>query len=212
MCVYVCVGWWVRTCGAQNSRSTSWGSSLRGDDPSEKGHMHALMHSHSRQTPRVPDVWPQIPPPSGWEKPQNNTATVSHTVTVCVSLPARGSLYLANAFQPMPSVTVSHVASGRKYNKPTRCDIILVHICFVVCFCANTCTPPEHYHCARVMIARVDERQWEEKKRRRAGRVHYHCAWLTIFHLGRRHSTSKINQWGVLIWDGEESYLGCSRG
>lgn len=45
------------------------------------------------------------------------------------------------------------------------------------------------------MIAKVHERWWPGKVWGGGEKVHYHCAWLMIFHLERRQRTSKINQW-----------------
>lgn len=58
---------------AQNGGSTS-ASSLRSDDPTQTRGVRAHIHTDAPLIPRVPDVWPQIPPPSGSENQKTTHA------------------------------------------------------------------------------------------------------------------------------------------
>lgn len=58
---------------AHNQGSTS-GSSLSSDDPTQTRGMHAHLYTDTPLIPRVPDVWPQIPPPSGSENHKTTRA------------------------------------------------------------------------------------------------------------------------------------------
>lgn len=101
---------------------------------------------------------------------------------MCVLLPASGSFHVADAFQPVPSLTVSHVCSGRKCSEPVRFDIILVHVSLTkihtLCEYMGACRA---LSLCWVMIERVDERQW---KRSGGGGGGGGGSWLMIFHLG----------------------------
>lgn len=182
-------------------------------------HMYAHKHmcTHTPLIPRVPDVWPQIPSPPGWNK---TTYTHSHTHKqrpncdrqcggVAWNSP-RGSFHLADAFQPVPSVTVSHVGSGRNYKESPRCD----HICSYLPHCPPVCESTRACRALSLCSGDNSKSGWntEREKEQGAEKVHYHFAWLMIFHLGGRQSTWKINQWGVLIWDTEERNWCSSRG